>query len=237
MKAKKWIVAGLIATTAVVLTTWAIPEHSKTLRTTGSVTVAYQAPNPLATNTEILLFETLEGHDFVNLALGTALTTVRTNEVLAMDFDCGSSAASLVVFDKALSSNIVTIAQSTSLTALTGQDNPDAAGPNHERFVMEMGINTNGFLIGGSLTLAGRVFLTPSNGCPATVLIDTDKGHDRVCDDASLKDTYDKTDKDKSISGDAHLIGVANVVTLTGSTNTFLLPNGQLTMRSILSSN
>ena len=237
MKAKKWIVAGLIVTTAAVLTTLAIPPGSKTLRTTASVNAVFQIANPLATNTAILAFDTFAGHDFVNLALGTDLTTVRTNEVLAMDFDCGSSAASLVVFNKALSSNIVTIAQSTSLIALTGQDNPEAAGPNHERFVMEMGINTNGFLIGGSLTVAGRMYLTPSNGCPATVLIDTDKGHDKACADANLKDTDDKTDKDKTISGEANLIGVANVVSLLGTTNTVLLPHGDLTMKRILLSN
>lgn len=236
MKANKWIVAGLIATTAAVLTVWATSPGSRTLRTYASITAVYQTPNPLATNTDVLAFESFAGHDLVNLALGSSLETDQSNNVLALDFDCGSSAASLVVFDKVSSSNIVTIAQSTSLTALTGQDNPSAAGPNHERFVMNMDVKTNGFLIGGSLTIAGRVYLTPSNGCPATVTIDTDKGHDKSCNDASIKDTDDK-DKDKTLSGAAHLIGLVNVIFLDGSTNTVLLPDGQLTMHRILLSN
>jgi hypothetical protein len=141
------------------------------------------------------------------------------------------------VYGQSQNSNLLTIAQSTSMTALTAQDNPDAAGPNHERFVIQMGINTNGFLVGGSFTIAGRLYLTPSNGCPAAVLVDTDKTHDKVCADASIKDLDVKVDKDKSISGEAHLIGVTDVIVLDGSTNTFLLPFGQFTMKRILLNN
>jgi hypothetical protein len=66
----------------------------------------------------------------------------------------------------------------------------------------------------------------PSNGCPAVVTIDTDKSDDKVCNDSgALKNTDDKI-ADKTISGAAHLIGLANVVFLDGSTNTVLLPNG-----------
>lgn len=237
MKAKKWIVAGVIASTAAVLTTWATIESSRTIRTTASITAVYQTPNPLATNTATLAVESLAGHDIVNLALGTALETARTNQLLAMDINCNSTEASLVIFDTVLSSNILTIAQSTSMTALTAQDNPDAAGPNHERFVIQMGINTNGFLVGGSLTVAGRIYLTPSNGCPAEVLINTDKAHDKVCADANIKDLDVKGVKDKHITGEAHLIGVTDVIVLDGSTNTFLLPFGQFTMKRILLSN
>ncbi|HVM62159.1 MAG TPA: hypothetical protein VMV72_14950 [Verrucomicrobiae bacterium] len=241
MKAKKWIVGGLIVTTAAVLTTRAVIPQSRTVRTTASITAVYQYPNPLAPSTAILGFETLAGHDIVNLALGTPLATVRTNELLAMDITCGSTAAQMVIFDRAASSNILTIAQSTSMTVLTGQDNPDAAGPNHERFVIQMGVNTNGFLVGGSFTIAGRLYLTPSNGCPATVLIDTDKGHDKVCADTNVKDSDVKGSKDKTISGEAHMIGVANVIVLVGptstSTNTFLMPDGKFTMKRILLSN
>jgi len=237
MKAKKWIIGGLIATAAAVLTTWALPPQSRTVRTTASITAVYQYPNPLATNTAILGFETLAGHDIVNLALGTSLETVRTNELLAMDIDCGSTAASLVIYGESQGSNLLTIAQSTSMTALTGQDNPAAVGPNHERFVIQMGVNTNGFLVGGSFTIAGRLYLTPSNGCPAVVLVDTDKGHDKVCADANIKDLDVKGSKDKSISGEAHLIGLTDVIVLDGSTNTFLLPDGKFTMKRILTSN
>lgn len=231
MKAKKWIVAGLIATTAAAMTAFATSSN-ETFRATGSVGVSFQIPDqfpPGATNL-ILLTQTFPDGELVDLALGTNTTTVLTNEVLAFEIDCGSTVASLVVFDKATSNDVVTIATSTKITALTAQDSEKLVGPNHERFVMDMDINTNGFLLGGSLTVAGRMYLDPTNGCPAVVRVDTDGKSDKLFADTAISDTEDK--KDKSISGEAHLIGVANVIdpeTLT--TNTILLPFGHLTMR------
>jgi hypothetical protein len=163
--------------------------------------------------------------------VGTNLVNVLTNELLALEIDCGSDQASLVVFDTSSNSNVVTIATSTKVTALTGQDNPTAAGPNHERFVIEMTVNTNGFIVGGSLTIAGRVYLDPVTGCPRSVLIDTDRGHDKGFADAAVKDTDLKNEKDKNLTGEAHLIGQVNLIFVDGSTNTVLLPFGQLTMR------
>jgi hypothetical protein len=231
MKAKKWIVAGLIATTVAAMTALAASTN-ETFRTTGSVGIAYQFPAqfpPGATNL-ILQTVTYPDSEFVALALGTNATAEATNDVLAFEIDCGSTVASLVVFDKATSNDVVTIATSTKITALTGQDSENLVGPNHERFVIDMDINTNGFLLGGSLTVAGRMYLDPTNGCPRVVLVDTDSKADKLFGDTAISDTEDK--KDKSISGDAHLIGVANVIdpeTLT--TNTILLPFGHLTMR------
>jgi hypothetical protein len=95
---------------------------------------------------------------------------------------------------------------------------------------MRMAVNTNGFLVGGFLTVAGRVYLNPTNGCPRAVLVDTDKAHDRDFADAAVKDLDDKV-KDKEITGEAHLIGVANVIFEDGSTNVTLLPFGQMTLR------
>ncbi len=191
-----------------------------------------QVANPVATNTALLAFDTFAGHDLVNLALGTSLATVRTNQLLAMEINCDSTFARLVVFDTELLSNIVDIAGSTNIFALTGQDNASAPGPNHERFVMRMEVNTNGFLQGGFLTVAGRVYLDPTNGCPRSVLIDTDHSHDRTLEDTALKDKdEDSKVKDKNITGDAHLIGVVNVIFEGGTTNEVLLPFGQLTMR------
>jgi hypothetical protein len=141
----------------------------------------------------------------------------------------------LVVFDTTLSSNIVTIATSTHIDALTSQDDAAAAGPNRERFVIQMGVNTNGFLVGGFLTVAGRVYLDPTNDCPRAVLVDTDRKDDKIYADAAIKDMdEDLKVKDKSIAGQAHLIGVVNAIFLEGSdvvTNTTLLPFGQMTVR------
>lgn len=236
MKAKQWIAIGVAATAVAVLTAWALPVPTRTFRTTASVNAVLQVPNPLATNTALLAFDTFAGHDLVNLALGQPLSTVQTNHLLAMEINCDSTFARLVVFDTGLLSNIVDIAGSTNIFALTGQDNASAPGPNHERFVMRMEVNTNGFLQGGFLTVAGRVFLDPTNGCPRTVLVDTDHSHDRGFGDASVKDKdQDSKVRDRNIDGNAHLIGVVNVI-LQGaggsiSTNVVLLPSGQLTMR------
>lgn len=231
MKAKRWIVIGTVASAAVVLTALAVPLSTRTFRTTASVGAVFQIPNPLNSNVAVLAVESFAGHDLVNLALGTALTTVRTNEVLALDIDCASSQARLVIFDRTLASNTLTLATSSHIDALAGQDNPSAAGPNHERFVMQMGVNTNSFLVGGFLTVAGRAFLDPATGCPRAVLVDIDRKQDKGLGDAAVKDLDDKTDKNKNIAGAAHLIGVANIVFADGSTNTVLLPFGRFTMR------
>jgi hypothetical protein len=232
MKAKHWIAIGVATSTVAVLTALAVPIPTRTFRTTASINAVIQVANPVATNTALLAFDTFAGHDLVNLALGQALTTVQSNLVLALEINCDSTFARLAVFDKNLSSNVVDIAGSTNIFALTGQDNAAAAGPNHERFVMRMGVNTNGFLIGGFLTVSGRVYLDPTNGCPRAVLVDTDRSHDRALADAVVKDhDADSKDKDKLMAGDAHLIGVVNVIFEGGTTNEVLLPFGQLTVK------
>jgi len=230
MKVRKCLAVGAVIAIAAGPVVFAV-ESNRTFRTEGSVGSVFQTPNPLATNTELLAFDTYAGHDLVSLAVGTNVINVLTNQLLALEIDCGSDQASLVVFDTSTMSDIVTIATSTKITALTGQDNPTAAGPNHERFVIQMGVNTNGFIIGGSLTIAGRAYLDPVTGCPRAVLVDTDHGHDRVFADASVVDTDLKLEKDKLIAGEAHLIGYINLIFLDGSTNTVLLPFGQLTIR------
>lgn len=230
MKAKRWIVTGVIATTAAAMTALAATSN-QTFRTSASVASVFQIANPIATNTDILFTEALAGHNLVALALGTNVEAVLTNQVLAFEINCGSTTANLTVFDRSGDSNLMTIATSTKITALTAQDSPSLAGPNHERFVVDMGVATNGFIIGGEVTIAGRMYLNPATGCPRAVLVDTDRGEDKLCGDSSVKDTADKTEKDKMISGEAHLIGVVNVLQLDGSTNAVLLPFGHLTMR------
>lgn len=235
MKAKQWVAIGVATTAVAVLTALALPTATRTFRTTASVRAVFQVPNPLATNTALLAKDTFSGHDLVALALGTPLSTVLTNQLLALEIACGSTQATLVVYDTVSSNNIVTIATSTHMDALTSQDDAGAAGPNRERFVIQMGVNTNGFLVGGFLTVAGRVYLDPSNDCPRAVLVDTDRKDDKIYADAVIKDTdEDLKVKDKSIAGQAHLIGVVNAIFLEGSdvvTNTTLLPFGQMTVR------
>lgn len=229
MKAKRWIAAGAVASAAVVLTVLAVPVATRTFRTTAAVRAVLQVPNPLAPSTALLVTLPFAGHDLVSFSLGT--TNVLTNQVLALEINCDSSQADLVVYDKTLQSNILTIATSSRIDALTSQDDPTAAGPNRERFVMQMGVNTNGFLIGGYLTVAGRVHLDPATGCPRALLVDTDRRLDKTFGDVVIKNLDDKTDKDKSIAGQAHLIGLVNSIVADGSTNVFLLPFGHLTIR------
>lgn len=229
MKSKRWLVVGLAVVAASALSVWAV-DPIETFRTTAAVGTVFQSVNPLATNTPAFGFLPLAGHDFVNLALGTPLATTRTNEVLALEIDCASSQASLVVFDKTASSNLATIATSSSFAPVVQQDNPATAAPNRERFVAQMDINEVGFIVSGFLTVAGRIYLNPTNGCPRALLVDIDRGQDKLFADAKVKDTDDK-DTTKNVSGFAHVIGVANVLGQTGSTNTFLIPFGRLNMR------
>lgn len=232
MKAKRWIAIGVVASAAAVLTALAIPPTFRTFRTTAAVSGVFQVPNPLATNTALLAFDPFAGHDLVNLAFGQSLSDVLTNDFLALEIDCGSDQANLVIYDKSLNTNVATIATSTHIDVLTGQDNPSSLGPNHERFVAQMGVNTNGAIVGGFLTVAGRLYIDPTNGCPHTVLVDTDKSQDKNLADLSLKDVdADSKSKDKNIAGEAHLIGVVNIIFTDGSTNTTLLPFGRLTIR------
>jgi hypothetical protein len=228
MKTKAWITVGAAICVAASSAAFA---QERTFRTTAALEGVFQIPNPKATADLVLFPEGFAGHDLVNLALGMPLTTVQSNNVLALEIDCGSTLASLVIFDKTTSSNIVTIASSTQITALTGQDNVSLPGPGHERFVIQMNINNNGGLLGGSLTIAGRMYLDPSNGCPEAVKVDTDRGLDRLFADGFVKNTDDPTVKDVLISGVGHLIGNADVIFPDGSTNTVLFPFGQLTMR------
>jgi hypothetical protein len=231
MRRKHWIVVGAatLVITAIAAKVWA-DALTRTFRTTTAVGAVYQSVNPLSPTTPAFGFTSLAGHDLVNMVLGTPLTTPRTNEVLALDLDCAGSQASLVVFDKASSSNIATIATSTSINWVVQQDNPLSAAPNRGRFVTQMDIGSNNFLVDGFLTIAGRVHLDPETGCPQTVLKDIDRKQDKFFADGKVKNT-DDVDKDKHVAGFAHVIGVADVLFEDGSTNSVLLPFGRLNMR------
>jgi hypothetical protein len=183
-------------------------------------------------------FEGFAGHDLVNLALGTPLSTKRTNEVLAVQVECDNSAVALVVFDRAGSSNLATIATSTRIDVVQQQNDDTTAFPNRERFVTLMNVATLGSgsngLAGGYLTVAGRIHLNPATGCPRAVRVDTDRRDDRRCGDPTeAKETIEK-DPTQLRAGRAHFIGVLDIIS-EGNAHTVLVPVGTLTIRRQLS--
>ncbi|MBI3854034.1 MAG: choice-of-anchor E domain-containing protein [Verrucomicrobia bacterium] len=207
---------------------------TQTFRTTAALKSVFQGTD--LAGKPAFEYDTLEGHDLVNLALGTSLTTLRTNELLALDIDCGSTVVSLVVFSKTLGTNIATIATNTTLDVVTDQGNAAAAFPNKERFVAQMviqaGGNTTNGLVSGQFTLAGRLQLNPTNGCPQAVLKDHDK-FDRIFRDIKFKTGDDKLEvglRDVHQAGEAHLIGVVTVV-VEGTTTKVLIPFGALSLK------
>lgn len=228
MRMNRWLTVGAVISMAASSVAFA---QTRTFRTPAAVVGVIQ-------DTDIggkpqYDFEGFAGHDLVNLALGTPLSTVRTNEVLALEVECDSSAASLVVFDKAASSNIATIATSSRIDVVQQQDNDATAFPNRERFVAVLDVATLGNgsngLDGGFLTVAGRLHLNPTNGCPRTVLVDTDRHEDKLCGDPKdIKDTEER-DRFKPRAGRGHFIGVIDMISL-GKTNTVLVPVGALSI-------
>jgi len=232
MKIKTCLVIGAMILTA---SAPAILAQTRTFRTPTSMVGVMQDTDLAGKPTYD--FEGFIGRELVNLALGTALGTPRSNEVLAIEFTCDSSSADLVVFDRAGSSNLATIATSSSIDVVQQQDNDSAAFPNRERFVTRMdvaalGASSNG-LAGGFLTVAGRIFLNPTNGCPRALLVDTDHRQDKVCGDLpAVKDAEEK-DRFRQIAGRGHFIGVIDMVT-GGVTNTVLVPDGHLSINRLL---
>lgn len=228
MRLKASLVIGALILTA---TTPALLAQTRTFRTPAALEGVIQDTDLAGKPTYD--FEGFIGRDLVNLALGTALGTPRSNEVLAIEFTCDSGSASLAVFDRTTSSNLATIATSTSVDIVQQQDRDAAAFPNRERFVTRMNVATLGTssngLAGGFLTVAGRVYLNPTNGCPRALLVDTDRRQDKICGDpTAVKDTEDK-DRSKLVAGRGHFIGVIDMVT-GAATNTVLVPDGHLSI-------
>jgi len=236
MKSKIWVAVGLIATTAAAITASAASTNV-TFRTPASFEVVIQDE---AGGKPSYGFQGYIGADLVNLALGTDIGTVRTNELLALEVACDSSSAELVVFDKAGGSNLVTIATSSKITVVQQQDNPVTAFPDRERFATEMDIaavgSSSNALLSGFLDVAGRLFLNPTNGCPRAVRVDTDRKQDKECGDPSaVTDTNDKNvPKDVAkIAGRGHFHGAFSAV-IAGQTNTVVVPDGALSIDRLL---
>jgi len=199
------------------------PVH--TFRTTASFEIVSQGTSPLQ-YTEHLW----DGSNLVALALGADPTS---NQVFAMDIDCGSAVAHLEVFDKS-NSNTTVIATSTSFDVVERQavHRLTAGNTNEERFVAEFVTQAQGnILSNGFLTVTGRLHLG-TNGCPTTVTVhlDTDKD-DKVFGDKDVHDfEQDAKDKEVQRAGQAHFIGVLDYVD-GGVTNSALIPLGHVSFR------
>jgi hypothetical protein len=235
MKTQKRILLGVASLALAAITAYATGTGTVTLRTLGYFIGLTQGTDPISGNPR---FENADfaGHNLVNLAMGRDVSdTSMPNQVLAMTFACDLSSANLVVYDELASNVVATIAASTSVDSVLQQDAREA-GPNRAHFVAALQINTNGNptngVLGGYFTIAGRLNLDPTNGCPRPVLVWLDRDPlDRLDGDAELspKEDPDSVPLTKR-TGLAHLIGVVDVVT-DGGTNTVLVPHGGLSIR------
>src|SRR5579885_450602 len=189
MKKNRWILTTTAL--AVAALTARADDGTETFRTLFDGNGLYQSQN--GAGKPVFGTQNLAGHDLAAAAMGLPLGTSLTNQVLALQIDCASSVASLVVFDKSSSNNIATIANSTSFTVVQQQDSDTAAFPNRERFVAQFAINPGNNLLGGFLTLSGRLSLNPTNGCPRAIRITGDK-LDRIFGDVDGKNDDDPKD-------------------------------------------
>ena len=223
MNAKKWMTVGAAFAVVGVLAAFALSNPQRVFRTTASMIVVGQGSNTVSGHLEYD-YAAFNGSNLVALALGADPTS---DQVFAMQIDCDSSLATLVVFDKS-NSNITTIATSSSIDTLK-QQGLKANFVNSERFVARFDVESVGNLAGGFMTVAGRLNLD-SNGCPQAVLIKLDKdSKDAQLDDQDAPNTeQDSRSKDLELrgrrAGHAHYIGVlGDAFTLSSFTFRFLM--------------
>jgi len=221
------VLLGAAAATGVAISAWAVGA-SETFRTLAYGVGIYQ--NHDGSSKPVYGNQPLAGHDLVAAALGLPLGTKLTNQVLALQVDCGSTTASLVVFDKESSNNIATIATSTSLSVVQQQDSDTAAFPNRERFVAQFAVTPTNHLLGGFLTMAGRLQLDPATGCPRAIRIEPDR-LDRYFEDFEGRNDDDDKDHDVLRAGLGHAVGTVSLIFNDGTTNTVLLPFVALSIR------
>lgn len=220
--------AGVTLLAAGVIAGLAITQ--KTFRTPTAMLGVYQGEG--LSGEPVFAFDGFNGRDLVNLALGTPLGTPRTNEVLAMEIDCGSPTARLVVYDKTANSNLLVIAESEPIDLVGQKDNPATPYPNRTRFVAQFEIQTLGNetdgLTGGYLTMAGRIRTDPQTGCPEAVLVDRDK-FDKLFGDREVKSS-EEADELVRRCGLGHYIGVLRI-NASGAARTVLVPRGVISIR------
>jgi hypothetical protein len=235
MNTKKYVLLGVAGLAAAAITAYASVGAFKTFRTLGVFIGVTQGTNSVTGNPQY--DETIfGGWNLVNLAMGrNVIETNVPNQVMAMTFDCDLSSASLVVYDLSTSNIVNTIASSTRIDSVK-QEDAKQTGPNRARFVAQFQIAQNGNptngLLGGYLTIAGRVHLDPVTGCPETVLVRLD--HDSLDGLVGDKECSRRIDPDLEKltvrAGLAHLIGVVDAID-NGKTNTILVPCGNLSIR------
>jgi hypothetical protein len=203
--------------------------QEETFRTLAAGTGLYQGTNAAdkpAYNTEEIF-----GHDLVSAALGIPLGTPLTNnQVLALQIDCGSTAASLVAWDASNSVVLETIAICPSLSIVQQQDNDNTTFPNREHFMGQFAVTPRNHLLGGSLTIAGRLQLNPTNGCPRAIRVAVDR-LDRFFKDSEGANPDDPKDKDILRAGLGHAVGSVNLIFDDGTTNLVQLPFMELSIR------
>jgi hypothetical protein len=234
MKTKKKIFIGASLAVAAI-TAYAAMADGVTFRTLGYFIGIVQGTDPITGHPR---YENADfaGHNLVDLAMGRPVGDTNVpDQVMAMTFACDLSSANLVVYDKSVSNIVATIASSTSVSSVVQQDVKEP-GPNRAHFVATLQIGSNGNptngLVGGYFTVAGRLNLDPTNGCPRPVLVVLDRDPlDRVDDDLEVSAGQDP-DSVALIerTGLAHLIGVVDAIT-DGNTNTVLVPHGRLSIR------
>ena len=235
MKTKKRIFLGVASLAVAAVAAYATGVGTVTFRTLGYFIGLTQGTDPLTGHPR---YENADfaGHNLVNLAMGRdAGDTNVPNQVMAMTFACDLSSANLVVYDRLTSNVVATIAASASVDSVVQQD-AHQKGPNRAHFVAVLQIGPNGNptngLLSGYFTVAGRVHLNPTNGCPEPVAVWLDRDPlDRLDNDVELsaKDDPDSVALTER-TGLAHLIGVVDAVT-DGGTNTVLVPHGGLSIR------
>jgi hypothetical protein len=209
----------------------ATADNLETFRTTGMFAGLTQGTNKVGNF--VYKNASFNGHNLVNLAMGRSLyDTNFPKQVLALTLDCELSSANLVVYDESISNIVAGIGSSSVIDVVKQQDSKKALGPNRAQFVTMLNVfqtgDGNNGLLGGYLTVAGRLNLDPTNGCPQPVLVLDRDPFDGV--DAALPPGVDPDNGDNYNTGQAHLIGDVMIIT-GGETETVLLPFGDLNIR------
>ena len=229
VNARQWIAVSLVASAIAGTSVWAGSLKFLVFRTVAYIVAVSQSSS---SGVPRYSYEAWGGHDLAALASSAGPTN---DQVLAVAINCDSTAASLLVYDRS-NSNMTTIAQTTAFDKVQQAD-PVTGNTNQERFVAVFEVQPVGSLVGGYLTLAGRLYLD-ANGCPTALSSKEQKLFDHK---EKIDKTYDKNVGDRDIanvdpnsklltnrSGQAHFMGVLDVVS-SGKTNTVLIPNGHLT--------
>ena len=227
MKLTRWIFFSLTGL-AIVLTSAYALVTPRSFRTTAEV---YSFTQGKSTAT------TLAGYQLANLAMGrTATSIAEPHQVLALTLPCNFSSASLVVYDQSTAHVVATLASAGDLHPLvqivTNRDN-------QVRFLAQFQINQVGTpangLLGGYLTIAGRLHANRTNGCPEAVSVRLD--HDRHDHSFGDQDVPGGVDPDSAHTnfrtGLAHGAGVIEAVQ-NGITDTLIIPFGILSIRDVL---